>query len=798
MNDDRVWNVNYLENTRLIYAGIKAMYENGKRFSKEKLFGGNPFVEEHKTLEEYVSGVLKQYITPDKAGNDERHYRHPQHLLFRFLEMEPTAGAKQSSAPSPEDCKEELASMLQLYHAVEMLRDPNTDRKDYPQRFTYLCNCIRQLLDADMCYLLYCQREQSTLLSTSDLLLPDPKVSDGRKPPVSDFRLLEKQDFDRIRGFVQSKRRRNDQPQPQLWCNTVLFDDDAEADKPVPRQELLVLLLEFPRHPYEEWRHEWFYVVLQRFPNDAWKALDADHTRRLPSYSAGCEDRALLRGLRNVLFLRQHMFEQCREKMHILMTDQRSYRLIQPIHLPGQKAVTRHCRILHLTDLHIQGSGSGAKLAARFESTLKKMRAKTPIDLLVITGDVIQGQSSARSLEDNYREAADFIRSVAYTLWKVDYDAAPAASGDPNGGPKYLYVRPDWNKRIVIVPGNHDYATMNELETTRALITGRVTGSGQPSSNEASLKVKFSYYIDFLQDLLDCDINELIAFDLNELRNYSGLRVEICSLNTVSGAGPLRNNKVLLQPDKVLAMLHAPRPRDAFPLLLAHHMLNYQPDYLLDRYYIAETNGLVCPETQSKWFQAFHDALAALHDSMYALESFDTEPFEVLKSAAGKALEEAYESTASAGQGQKKTLSDFAFGRDLELLIRDLKEQGFYTEQIARLYNSVHSDLEMSRRDQAAFEAAYKKILEKFPARFLLGGHTHRKKYQKGLPAAFSSALNPMAEFLVGDRFEKDNTLYWNTLTIGNGTATAECFFLSEDGQTYPLPLENDSPAAGK
>ena len=134
----------------------------------------------------------------------------------------------------------------------------------------------------------------------------------------------------------------------------------------------------------------------------------------------------------------------------------------------------------------------------------------------------------------------------------------------------------------------------------------------------------------------------------------------------------------------------------------------------------------------------------------------------------------------------------------MELVIRDLKEQGFYTEQIARLYNSVHSDLEMSRRDQAAFEAAYKKILEKFPARFLLGGHTHRKKYQKGLPAAFSSALNPMAEFLVGDRFEKDNTLYWNTLTIGNGTATAECFFLSEDGQTYPLPLENDSPAAGK
>ena len=65
------------------------------------------------------------------------------------------------------------------------------NRKYYPERFTWLCNCIRDMMHSDMCYLLYSQRDQSTLLSTSDILVSD------------DFVPLKKRDFDQIRNMIE-------------------------------------------------------------------------------------------------------------------------------------------------------------------------------------------------------------------------------------------------------------------------------------------------------------------------------------------------------------------------------------------------------------------------------------------------------------------------------------------------------------------------------------------------------------------------------------------------------------------
>ena len=85
--------------------------------------------------------------------------------------------------------------------------------------------------------------------------------------------------------------------------------------------------------------------------------------------------------------------------------------------------------------------------------------------MVLITGDVIQGRHSASSLEKNYEAAKRFLRKLAYQIWQVDK----------------THVRSDWRKRIVIIPGNHDYASMNELESSSAAMTGRMTGIGQPS-----------------------------------------------------------------------------------------------------------------------------------------------------------------------------------------------------------------------------------------------------------------------------------------------------------------------------
>lgn len=107
-----------------------------------------------------------------------------------------------------------------------------------------------------------------------------------------------------------------------------------------------------------------------------------------------------------------------------------------------------------------------------------------PVDFLVITGDVAQGRSSAGDLERNYDCAAEVIRSLAFHIWSED-----------DGG---KFLRQDWKRRTIIIPGNHDYASMNELETQHGE-SHRASAGGRPAAKEGSAMAKFTYYINFVR-----------------------------------------------------------------------------------------------------------------------------------------------------------------------------------------------------------------------------------------------------------------------------------------------------------
>lgn len=138
---------------------------------------------------------------------------------------------------------------------------------------------------------------------------------------------------------------------------------------------------------------------------------------------------------------------------------------------------------------------------------------------------------------------------------------------------------------IVIIPENHDYASMNELEVISEN-GSRATGVGRPSKKEGGPMVKFTYYEEFLCELPDVDINRMNRMGLNEYRAYSAMGLCVVGLNTSFSAGPIRNNKVSLFAPFIQNVRDTHDPREQIQTVwIGHHTARYRPNYSADRYY---------------------------------------------------------------------------------------------------------------------------------------------------------------------------------------------------------------------
>ena len=100
--------------------------------------------------------------------------------------------------------------------------------------------------------------------------------------------------------------------------------------------------------------------------------------------------------------------------------------------------------------------------------------------------------------------------------------------------------------------------------------------------------VKFAYFIHFVQQLLGSDISALIQDRLNAIRYYDQMKLTLLCLNTISDAGPLRNNKIHIDAGFVDKVKHAGCFSNQDTLCLSHHTAVYQADYATDRYATAK------------------------------------------------------------------------------------------------------------------------------------------------------------------------------------------------------------------
>ena len=386
---------------------------------------------------------------------------------------------------------------------------------------------------------------------------------------------------------------------------------------------------------------------------------------------------------RNILFLRQQIQLLLERDLYALRHFKISYEDVKPIQ------DNKQYNILHISDLHIDTINYKVikKLIQETNFGPKNDTEQScQIDLIVITGDVAQGQSTAMDMEENYRKAEEVIRCLAHKIWRHP-------DKDKN-------MRFDWRKRIIIIPGNHDYASMNELLVVHK---DRATSGGEPAREEGSPMIKYTYYIDFLRRLLDLDISDIVKQNLNDYRVYPNYNLEIVCFNTISEVSMLRNNKV--QIDKMfLKNFSEEEQNDHFKIYLMHHTPLYvkqDMDYNKDKYGYSD-----------------------IDDTLYSSLEYLGENYGKRVLSKDK-LNEMKRQLMNINEPGKNT----RIYRDVDYLYSHCEE--LTNERCNQIINEYRKNEKMRDKDRAIYEVRLAQYMNIIRPDVILGGHTHVQREGK-------------------------------------------------------------------
>lgn len=208
--------------------------------------------------------------------------------------------------------------------------------------------------------------------------------------------------------------------------------------------------------------------------------------------------------------------------------------------------------ILHISDIHYQTESI---------EFLITNSANKEIDLLVVTGDLVQATGNADTIAKRYEMCKKALIKLAKRLFKYE-----------------------WRDRVLIVPGNHDYASMNEVIADNS---GRAfSGAKAPGLTDiVNPRVKFAYYLGFVssfrRDFPNSD--KYIDYDINYIDNrFDDWGITFLLLNSSSGVSAHRQNKVALSKSKIELLVNK-MEEDKFNICLLHHTPLFNIIYIKDR-----------------------------------------------------------------------------------------------------------------------------------------------------------------------------------------------------------------------
>lgn len=289
--------------------------------------------------------------------------------------------------------------------------------------------------------------------------------------------------------------------------------------------------------------------------------LDYDSTSQtkyiyfLLDYETKSKERIkILFNLKSILSMRGELIDMFSKNVNVLNDE--NYYLIDNFNKEES-----HINLLHISDIHFLESENESIYEEAFEK-LSDMMIELKPELLIVTGDIINYCISGQDMLLRYNKIDDLFQKL---LIKVYQD--------------------EWKERIIFVPGNHDYASMNEIIAKSE--NRELTGAFVPSTiSKSSVGVKYSYYLDFIENYrLNISRKELIYNNLNYLeKRFNQINLEFLLLNSCFLAAPYRQNKITYDIDNINEILkQSSKKSNITKICLAHHSIINNIDYFTSR-----------------------------------------------------------------------------------------------------------------------------------------------------------------------------------------------------------------------
>lgn len=654
---DGAYMIAFLENTQVIYEGVERLLE-GMSCCEDA-------TETCKRVKSAMRGVIDLEEEHESVG-DEYIKTNMNRYFFQFMDMRKCYTDRCNS-----HLQYKYANMCCYMQKIKEL-STRKDTVDDPYDYEKICNYIRDIMGYELCMLLY----------------TDVKVHQLALSSVESEYVRKGLSMSKISEIInQFKENACNEHMHAIYKTVQLYEDCNNK----------YLVIHVPIYQNS------IYVLLC----SKISGVESIETRHLAILQP--LDYETLWNVRNVLFLSYQLKMILARDMIALKTMFRRYDYVEAIN----KNV---CRILHISDLHVSKQKK-CDLLQKIENWDNQECNKC--DLLLITGDVIDGSYNATGLTDNYNAAIEVIKEIIIKIW-----------GIKNG--RGTYVRSDWKKRIVISAGNHDYASMNELE---ALNQHRTTLSGKISDSKGDTMIKYSYFIIFLHRLLGTDIDDILVHDLNETIRYDRLHTTVVNINTSSGANPYRTNKVQIDNKAVAQVLMEKEHDDKMAsgsggqhnvIYMMHHTPLYKIDYLADSYRLS--NDLLSAaqtilENESITLDAHKVWINLVAGVVNQLEEIgipgECEKLEDAKGLMKKMLDEFFKVDKALYEEIGLFDLQYAMGVESDVICTDDRHH--------KILSKLKEKIELSDIDQKKYIDVTKNLFDKERNNFLIiGGHTHR------------------------------------------------------------------------
>lgn len=476
----------------------------------------------------------------------------------------------------------EIAEMLNYFNILRYLtedeyrehRHKNFDA--FPYIFEDLCLSIRNMTNAHSAYLVYKKEgEPSQLISRSGYVTEDGDAFpiDGEENKFSPLH-IGASEFDLLIKALCKENLiviRKFDNKIILTRKVELIDGIgyvvAERKKPdSPKDKREFLMFDFPfgdgirmgddkgnnENNIQERRH--FYVILE--------------LREIVT-----KERLRQKAIR-ILFLRNRLHEAVKKYYAGVLNFRFYSNYIQSVAEQPEKG-TESTNILHITDLHLNDDGSWSrnnfkKLLGNLLEHLSEIRDSKKINLIAVTGDIINYFTDAATAQRKYKRAANLLFKMAKILWGIKINNS-------------LILPHDWKRRILITTGNHDYVTMGDV---RVQTESRKIITALPAKATGGTMSKYTYYLEFLSYFIDAPTQKLLNSDLNEVREYDKLNLIIGIFNSCAQANALQTNKVSFNSEKLALVLKRGNWKKSIKthVVLVHHYPSCPINYFNDKY----------------------------------------------------------------------------------------------------------------------------------------------------------------------------------------------------------------------